>query len=241
MKKRVFLSAKWEYLAMLNYVVDPSVLAPHIPTGTVLDLWQGKALVSVVGFMFSDTRVLGVKWPYHTHFEEVNLRYYIKQVGAEEKSGVGFVSEIVPRSIIATMANKLYNEHYRALPMGHTHDLAGDEITIAYKWKHNKKWDSLSVSALNKLQDIQPGSEEEFILEHYWGYNLLTPTTSVAYAVEHPRWQVFPVTSFTLDANIEKLYGKEFAPFIQGITPQSVFLAKGSEIIVRRPERITAP
>ena len=106
---------------MLNYVVDPTVLAPHIPPGTVLDLWQGKALVSVVGFMFNDTRVLGVKWPYHTHFEEVNLRYYVKQVGAEEKRGVGFVSEIVPRSIIATMANKLYNlsgkeiEDYSAL------------------------------------------------------------------------------------------------------------------------------
>jgi uncharacterized protein YqjF (DUF2071 family) len=239
MKRGLFLSAKWEYLAMLNYVVDPAILEPHMPPGTVVDLWQGNALVSIVGFMFNDTRVLGIKWPLHTHFEEVNLRYYIKQEGQELKRGVGFVSEIVPRRIIATMANGLYNEHYRTMPMGHTHNLTGHEIEVSYKWKHNNKWDSLSVKALNKLQDIFPGSEEEFILEHYHGYNRLRPDTSIAYEVEHPRWQVFPVTGYKLDADVALLYGKEFVPFIKGVKPQSVFLARGSEINVRRPTRIS--
>ncbi len=239
MEKGLFLSARWEYLVMLNYSVDPVVLYPHLPPGTVLDLWNGKALVSVVGFMFNDTRVLGIKWPFHINFEEVNLRYYIKQEGAIEKRGVGFVSEIVPRRAIAVMANQLYNEHYHAMRMRHTHTFNEHDLAVSYDWKFRGKWNSLCVTAANKLEDITAGSEEEFILEHYYGYNRLKPNTSIVYQVQHPRWQVFPVSSWLLNADIKGLYGKEFVPFIQGVAPQSVFLAKGSDVTVRKPGRIT--
>ena len=68
MTKKRFLQARWTNLLMLNYEVDPGVLKPYLPFATVLDLWQGKALVSMVGFMFEDTKVIGVKWPFHIHF-----------------------------------------------------------------------------------------------------------------------------------------------------------------------------
>ena len=227
---------------MLNYVVDPAILKPYMPPGTVPDLWKGEAMISLVGFMFNETRVLGIKWPFHTHFEEVNLRFYIKQEkGTEVKRGVGFVSEIVPRPLIATIANKLYNERYRALPMKHTLHVGADEIAVSYEWRHNKKWHSLSVKATNELQDIAQGSDEEFILEHYHGYNMLDASTSVAYEIAHPRWQVFPVTSWHLDADIEGLYGKEFAAYIDGATPRSVMLAKGSEVIIAKPKKLIVP
>ena len=45
-----FLTARWIHLAMLNYEVDPAILAPHVPAGTELDPWQGDMLVSMVGF-----------------------------------------------------------------------------------------------------------------------------------------------------------------------------------------------
>ena len=54
-----FLTAEWRDLVMLNYEVDPGILAGLVPAGTELDLWQGRALVSVVGFHFRRTRVLG--------------------------------------------------------------------------------------------------------------------------------------------------------------------------------------
>ena len=97
MKRGTFLSARWEYLVMFNYEVDAAILKPHLPPYTVLDLFNGKAIVSVVGFMFNNTSVMGVKWPGFINFEEVNLRYYIKYFdGKVWKRGVGFVSEIVP-------------------------------------------------------------------------------------------------------------------------------------------------
>jgi uncharacterized protein YqjF (DUF2071 family) len=151
MGKDLFLSARWEYLAMLNYRVDPAILEPYLPPGTVLDIWEGYALVSLVGFMFANTRVLGIRWPFHTDFEEVNLRYYIKRKGSEEQRGVGFISEIVPRRMIAAMANGLYNECYRALPMGHSHVISDDALEVSYSWKHKGQWGSLSVKAMNEL------------------------------------------------------------------------------------------
>ncbi len=239
MKNKPFLAAQWEYLAMLNYKVDPAVLAPHVPPGTMLDLRDGMAYVSVVGFLFNHTRVMGVKWPMHVHFEEVNLRYYIKKgMTGDERRGVGFVSEIVPRKCIATIANTLYNEHYQAMPMRHKIETGTNTISATYQWRLNKRWNTISVQATDQLTDIVPGSDEEFILEHYWGYNQLNKDTTIVYEVEHPRWQVFPVISWHLDADIAQLYGKEFVPYITGVQPASVFLARGSEVIVRRPTKI---
>jgi hypothetical protein len=96
--KSRFLNWKWRNLVMLNYEVDPEILKPYLPAATELDLWEGKALVSMVGFMFKDTRVLGIKWPFHVNFEEVNLRFYVRHFdGKEWKRGTVFVSEIVPK------------------------------------------------------------------------------------------------------------------------------------------------
>lgn len=44
MSKRTFLSAQWEYLAMFNYEIDPNILEKHIPSGTEIDFFNGKAV-----------------------------------------------------------------------------------------------------------------------------------------------------------------------------------------------------
>ncbi|CAN5709590.1 DUF2071 domain-containing protein [soil metagenome] len=232
----VFLSASWEYLAMFNYEVDPAILKEHLPPFTGIDYYDGKALVSVVGFLFNNTRVMGVKWPGHVNFEEVNLRYYIKHHdGNQYKRGVGFVSEIVPKYMIATLANRLYNEHYSVAAMHHSVSLENDLITVEYLWKQKDNWNTLNVKALPVLQDIKKLSAEEFIFEHYYGYNKLNENTTIEYSLKHPVWQVYPVTDYLINCDVEKLYGKAFVPFIQDQKPHSVFLAKGSEVIVRMP------
>ncbi len=53
-----FLTAEWRDLAMLNYEIDPPVLASRVPRGCELDSWGGRTFVSVVGFRFLRTRVL---------------------------------------------------------------------------------------------------------------------------------------------------------------------------------------
>ncbi len=222
---------------MINYEVDPAILQQHLPPYTELDLFEGKALVSIVGFMFTDTRVFGVRWPLHTNFEEVNLRYYVKHFdGMQWKRGVGFVSEIVPKPVISIIANTLYNEHYSAASMKHEIVNTNEKVSATYHWKkRSRQWNSLSVEAINTPQPIAAGSAEEFIFEHYFGYNKLNTTTTIEYAVEHPRWQTYPVNKFELKCDSASFYGAAFVPFIDNVTPHSVFLAKGSEVIVRKP------
>src|SRR3954467_2359770 len=102
---RVFLSAEWRYLAMLNYEIAPEILQPRVPAGTELDYYEGKTLVSVIGFRFLRTQVLGVPIPLHRDFDEVNLRFYVRARGPEGwRRGVVFVRELVPRWAIAWVA-----------------------------------------------------------------------------------------------------------------------------------------
>ena len=234
-EKKAFLTAKWEYLVMLNYQIPAEILTPYLPKGTELDLFEGKALASVVGFLFNETKVFGVKWPFHTNFEEVNLRFYVKRFnGARWKRGVAFISEIVPKHMIAWIANGLYNEHYSRMPMRHTAHHENDFLQFNYEWKNGVHWNNLKVKALNRPINILPNSEAEFIFEHYWGYNQLNKNTLIEYGVEHPRWEIFPVTYHELHADIARLYGAEFVPYLSA-APNSVMLAKGSAVTIRKP------
>lgn len=240
MGKRLFLSARWEYLTMFNYEVNPAILEKYLPPGTEIDYFNGKAMLSIVGFLFNDTRVLGARWPWHINFEEANLRYYIKRFdGSQWKRGVGFVSEIVPKYLVATLANLFYNEHYSTAKMDHQVSETADNLYVEYGWKKRKQpRNSIRVNATPTLHEIEEGSEAEFIFEHYYGYNKLDATTTIEYAVKHPSWKIYPVTSYSIECDIEKLYGNDFVPFIVNRQPHSVFLAKGSLVTVKMPLKI---
>jgi uncharacterized protein YqjF (DUF2071 family) len=238
--KPAFLTAKWNNLIMLNYEVDPDILKPYIPPFTELDLWDGKVLVSMVGFLFRDTMVKGVRWPLHINFEEVNLRFYVKYYdGKEFKRGAVFVSEIVPKPIIVTIANTLFKEHYRAMPMRHSiNELPGNQTQYLYEWKFDGKWNNkLGGIVSNELSPIIPGSQEEFIFEHYWGYNKASKKTSIEYQVEHITWNVGRVIEPVFKGEIGRLYGKKFEPFLS-VKPYSAFFADGSDVIVRGGTKI---
>src|SRR5207244_3417833 len=93
---RPFLTANWRYLAMLNYVVDPKIVASLVPLGTEIDFENGETFLSVVGFLFLDTRLLGLSIPLHRDFEEVNLRFYVRKKSADTwRRGAVFVSVVV--------------------------------------------------------------------------------------------------------------------------------------------------
>ena len=237
MPKIKFLQAEWRNLLMVNYEVPPDVLKPYLPAYTELDLWEGKALVSMVGFMFLNTRVLGIKWPWHVNFEEVNLRFYVRYFdGQEWKRGAVFISEIVPLSIIPLVANNIYNEHYKAMPMRHSVVNNGQHTEFLYEWKFKGQWNKLGATVSNSYLPMEAGSAEEFILEHYWGYNFLDENTTLEYAVEHMPWQIAQVTANVFEANVAALYGPQFEPYMK--YPYSAFFAKGSNVAVRVAQRI---
>ncbi len=232
MKK--FLTAKWQDLVMANYKVDGSILRDRVPYGTELDLHEGRCFVSLVGFMFLDTRVLGVPIPFHTNFEEVNLRFYVKRKTAGEvRRGVVLIKEIVPRFAIAAVARVLYGEPYEAWNMTNRRD----EKTVAYSWERAGLCNFIEVSRGDSLGVPEANSHGEFIIEHYWGYTKRNETHTDEYKVKHPKWELFSIKESKILVDFGKTYGEKFA-FLSGEKPYSVLLANGSEIWVYKGEKL---
>jgi uncharacterized protein YqjF (DUF2071 family) len=223
-----FLTAEWRDLIMANYVVDPEVLADRVPEGTSLDFHDGKLFVSLVGFMFLDTRVLGIPVPFHINFEEVNLRFYVKRETPDEiRRGVCFVKEIVPRFAIATVARVLYGEPYECWKMSHSRT----DSDVSYSWERNGRANSVTATIDRDLGVPSAGSEGEFIIEHYWGYTKRGGGRTDEYKVEHPPWELFSVKDERVEVDFGATYGDRFA-FLTIQKPHSVLLAKGSPIAV---------
>lgn len=231
---RRFLTAQWHDLIMVNYEVDPSLLGARVPAGTELDLQGGRCFVSLVGFMFLETRVLGVPIPLHVNFEEVNLRFYVtRKLEGETRRAVCFVKEIVPRVAIATVARLVYGEPYECWEMRHERT---DE-SVAYEWSRGGVSNRLSVKIDRSMGVPPPGSHGEFIIEHYWGYTKRDATRVDEYKVEHRKWELFSVMGEVIDVDFGKTYGRGFA-FLSDRKPYSILLAKGSEVAVYKGKRI---
>jgi len=234
--KGVFLTAEWRKLALAQYAVDKEILLKYLPPNTELDSWNGKYYVSLVGFMFVDVKLLGFNIPFHSTFEEVNLRFYVR-FKAEDgwKRGVVFIKEIVPKPAITFVANTLYKENYQTLPMKHIWIEQEHQLEVAYQWKY-EKWNKFSVTADSIAKDIDVGSEAEFITEHYWGYTKIDNQHTSEYGVEHPRWKAYAVKDYAISVDFGLNYGNEFA-FLNQAKPDSVMLAEGSEIRVLKGKR----
>ena len=232
MVSRVFLTARWQNLIMANYAVDADILTKHLPNGTELDFFNGHTFVSLVGFQFFDTRLLGLPVPFHQNFEEVNLRFYVRvKDGNEWKRGTVFFKEIVPKPMITFVANTIYGEHYATMKMKHFVKKIDNALKVNYLWQHKNHWNALAAEADLVAKPMRDGSEEEFIAEHYWGYTRLDAAKTSEYQVAHPRWQVHEVQKFSVDCAFGDLYGSAFSDLSQR-SPSSVFMAEGSTVEV---------
>lgn len=238
---KIFLTAEWRWLLMLNYEIDPKALALFAPAGTELDFWNGKTYVSIVGFFFQNARVRGLAVPFHRHFEEVNLRFYVRRKADDGwRRGVVFIKEIVSRRAIAFIARAFYNENYFALPMSHRIEkVHGGVKAVSYSWRFKNHENFLKATTRGPAQIPADGSQQEFITEHYWGYVSQRDGSTVEYRVEHPRWQVWETETVEFHCDIASLYGKEFCEFFNR-PPASTFLAEGSEITLYSGFRLTA-
>ncbi len=235
-----FLTAEWRYLGMLNYETDPAVVAPLVPPGCELDAFEGCVFISVVGFQFLRTRVLGIPFPFHLNFEEVNLRFYVRRrAEGEWRRGVVFVKELVPRRAIAWVARTVYHENYVALPMRHSVPPPpwSGSGSVRYEWRLGSSWQGLRLAIAGDPVVPSEDAEESFITEHYWGYASQPDGTTVEYRVDHPRWSVWRATTAALDCDVAALYGDRFRESLSA-PPTTAFVADGSAVVVRRGRRL---
>lgn len=221
---------------MLNYAVEPSLLSQYVPAGTDLDTFEGKAYLSLVGFEFNRTQILGFPVPFHQAFEEVNLRFYVKHL---DKRGVVFIRELVPKFAVAAIARFAFNENYSVLPMSHrTASSFGDGVLKAeYAWGCKQDRCVMRIETEGTSFLPQDDSLGQFITEHYWGYAAQRDGGCLEYEVQHPRWSIRSAKLASVSGNTAKIYGKDFANVLSR-NPDSAFLAEGSPVTVSKGTRI---
>lgn len=218
---------------MVNYEVAPSLLAPHVPAGVELDLYDGRALVSLVGFRFLHTRVLGLPIPFHRNFDELNLRFYVTRhlPGGASRRGVCFIREFVPRAVIASVARTLYSEPYLAVPMRHELTLDTSAPRVAYSIKQRGAWHTVHGQPTGAAVLATADPAIAFITEHYWGYTDRGAGRTAEYQVVHPTWQARQVADAGFEGDGGAVYGEKWGPVLAG-PPHSAFLAEGSPVAV---------
>jgi uncharacterized protein len=239
MPGRIFLTAEWRDLVMLNYAVDPEFLRSYVPPGTVLDSFGGETYLSLVGFRFLRTKLFNrVSVPFHSDFEEVNLRFYVRRrAGQEERRGVVFIAEIVPKRAVARLARVAYGENYMRRPMAHSIlDDAGTKA-VEYRWRLKDSWCKLHVQSAAVPATARDGSLEQFITEHYWGYSKQRDGGTVEYQVAHVPWSVWTSSSAGFEGDAAGIYGPRFVEILKR-RPDSAFIADGSPVTVFAGEKI---
>jgi uncharacterized protein YqjF (DUF2071 family) len=226
---------------MAQYEVSPETLLPYLPPGVELDLYRSpsapadppRCFVSLVGFLFESVRVLGLTIPRHTRFPEVNLRFYVARTlpDGTRRRGVVFISEIVPRRAITAVARTLYQEPYTTRAMRHRIALNSDHIGVSYQFDYKKVPQTIAVTADPTPRPMPPGSLEEFITEHYFGYTLRHRGSTSEYQVQHPRWLQYPILRHYIRVDFASLYGPAFA-HLTPAAPDHILLAEGSAVSV---------
>jgi uncharacterized protein len=238
--ERPFLTAEWRDLVMLNYEVNPAVLRPYVPVGTELDTFGGRTFASLVAFRFLRTRIFGrLAIPFHSNFDEVNLRFYVRrEAHGEVRRGVVFMAEIVPRRAIAWVARYAYNENYFAYPMRCRIERTNGAAELSYGW-HVRRGGDYAIEARTSGEPALPGdgSAEQFITEHYWGYAKQRDGGTVEYGVRHEPWRVWDTTQSEFSGDGSALYGAEFKDALSA-KPYSAFVADGGPVRVLKGRRL---
>jgi uncharacterized protein YqjF (DUF2071 family) len=229
------LTAEWRHVAMFNYVVDPAVLEPHVPAGTHLDLWEGRAVVSVVALRFLRMRVLWLPVPFHRDYPQVNLRFYVArdQPGGAIRRGVVFLRELVPRRLLATAARWGNNEPYAAAPIYSAVAPGDGRPVVRYSWHLGGQRHGLEAEAVDDAATAPGGSEAEFITCRHWGYTRQRDGSTSELEVRHPSWTVWPARG-TLAPDPD---ARRLVPGLEGHA-DSVLIADGSPVTVFRPRTL---
>jgi uncharacterized protein YqjF (DUF2071 family) len=231
-----FLTANWRYLTMLNFVIDPAILAPLVPPDTEIDRDHGETFVSIVGFLFLDTRLTGLPLPLHRDFEVANVRFYVRRNSADTwRRGIVLIRNLVPRHAITSVATAFQGERFVALPMKHEIEHRDARIKVDYSWRRGRKWESICLAASGDPQSIPAGTHAEFITERHWGYTWVRNGCN-EYRIIHSRWKIWEAETHALQADVTALGGEQFAETLSA-PPRSAFIAEGSPIEVWRREQ----
>lgn len=233
------------HAAIVSYDIAPSALLPLVPSGTELDLYDGRALVSLVAFHFADNRVLGLPLPFAREYDQVNFRFYVRRMQADGywRHGVVFVRELAPAAPVVAGARFVYGEKYECVPVTSRVREPTEPATrpgrAIYRWRDDDDdgpVHRLAIDFVGPPAEPTLGSIEEFLAERHWGY-VSSDRGTREYRVDHPVWRVWRATDAYLSHDAAESFGPRFARALAS-APLSAFVAEGSRMWLHRPHEL---
>lgn len=237
-KARTLITANWKNLVSANYIVNPKLLQKHLPFGTELDYFNGNCYVSLVAFKYTQTQLNKISIPFHSEFEEVNLRIYVKKKIAPNKYqyGVAFPKLFFPKKALTLYAKLVYKEDYSTLKMKYLHETMENNFFLKYSIK-NHIWHDIKIIAEKTPSIPLIGSSDEYFNKHFWGYSRVNDSTSTEYELIRDEWSVHKINEWDIKVDFKSLFGDDF-DFLKHLKPESITLSNGSKVEINSPGRI---
>jgi uncharacterized protein YqjF (DUF2071 family) len=220
--------ADWERVLFIHYEVDAVALQRELPF--TLDLWHGKAFVSLVAFTMRDMhpRLGGhmAAWlfkPISTH-GFLNARTYVKH---GDERGIYFITEWLSNRLSVALGPPLYGLPYRFAKLNYQYNHKQGRLFGKVETpKHGRLAYEACLAPGAQLSPCETDSLDEFLLERYTAYTSRGATRRT-FRVWHPPWPQMPMQVSVIDNSLlikawpwfqtAKFVGANYSPSLCGV------------------------
>lgn len=186
--RRAVFFQEWLDLTFLHWAVDPELVAPLLPRGTVPDLFDGATWVGLVPFTMSGVRIFGTPpLPYLSRFLETNVRLYACDESG--RRGVVFRSLETSRLLPVLAARLSYHLPYLWARM------SLEQTATTRTYRTSRRWPGPAgaggVIQVEIGERLIAGPLEDFLTGR-WGLFSTWYGGQTAWApVDHPPWTLY--------------------------------------------------
>lgn len=188
--KKLFMSCNWTNLLYVNFKIDKDIINAMLPKDLEADLFEGDALLSFVGFRFTNARLHGIKIPFHQYFPEINLRTYVRSKINPIEKGIYFISEMVPKFMTYFVGKFFYDEPFTKIGVNEKSDGNLFGYNISDKKNNISMFCHFSMDDI----DLQKNREEEFVIDRVFAFCGKNGENSKKYEVRHKKWKLLKIS-----------------------------------------------
>jgi uncharacterized protein YqjF (DUF2071 family) len=155
---------RWRDLLFLHWPLPPEALRPLVPPALELDLYTGRAYVTLIPFLIAESRPAGVPPALAMRLLETNLRTYVR--AADGQAGIYFFSLEASSRLAVAAARVLYGLPYFPAAMS----MRKEGSRVVYASRRRGARDArleLAWSIGATLGSAAPGTREHFLIERY--------------------------------------------------------------------------
>jgi len=222
------MTCNWENLIYLNFHIEPDLLADLLPKDVEPDLFQGKAVLSIVCFEFSNAKLFGLKIPFHQYFPEINVRTYVKRKDDETIKGIYFISEMVPKFMTYLTGKFIFGEPFSIRNLR----IEKNKTNLNYTIDDSVCKIDIQIEKGDILQNQIQTEEQKFVIERSLAFCGKAHQKVKIYEIKHQKWNLLEYKNLKFGVNKIGHLNDVIQNILLYKKPESFFMTDGSEVEV---------